>query len=617
MRFRPWFAGLLVTLVACAPPPKPGTPWTPNPAHATLPGSPDISREVMGWMVVREGERLAREIAPANDPHPVAAVFTALGFSPDLAEVVDLKRPMAIAIINPRLLASNNVQPYVAMVPVRSPASVLALFAAHHAALEQTPWGATVPVDGAKVSIGFVPGYAVVAWRSDLLLAGVRLLGPRLVSNADSAILVHLNFDNVRDAYGRQIETFFDPVARARVRDPQLAYAVRGLKQFARYLGSLSALELLCDLDSGGLTVTLRAEGKENGALAGYVQQQRPGPAWGIQYLPRDSVLAYATHSSDEGRQADIAESAEYFSALAPASRSPELGEDRERVKHVLERASLSTTGELAYAVWPGRSGGVGLGGAYRVNNAVAARTAIGEVYETLAPQIGTMLMGALGFDAAHLARYVHVERHQTHVAGAEADLLEVSVAWPHGHEAERKLFQSLFGKRLVLATAFVGDEALFTIGPDFNERLSEMIGTARGAPAASLGDEPAFAEALAYREATRVSFSYLATAPMARFSASLVQQTGELNRDEERALARFVNAVGQDAIVSTSNANGRRLEMTTHVPYTALSGAASFNGALWRIALSPLLNPPMMPPMPVPPAHVTPSLKSVTRGSL
>jgi hypothetical protein len=68
---------------------------------------------------------------------------------------------------------------------------------------------------------------------------------------------------------------------------------------------------------------------------------------------------------------------------------------------------------------------------------------------------------------------------------------------------------------------------------------------------------------------------------------------------------------VGQGAIVTTTNASGRRYEMTTHVPRSAIMGAARLNGALWRVALSPLVNPPMMPPMPVPPPHVAPSLNA------
>jgi hypothetical protein len=273
--------------------------------------------------------------------------------------------------------------------------------------------------------------------------------------------------------------------------------------------------------------------------------------------------------------------------------------------------------GELSYAVWPGNGGGVGLGGAYRVNNAVEARAAVGEVYDVLSPRIGAMVMRALMFDPEKLAKHAHVQKRTVRFGETEADLVEVSVAWPKGSDSEKRVFESLFGKKLTLATAFVGDQAMFAIGADYQTRLAAMIGTARGVPAASLGDEPGFAEALQYKQATRVSLSYLDTGRMARFAAGLVQQSGEMGLEDEKAVARLLSTVGRGGIVSTTNATGRRYEMTTHVPHSAIVGVASLNGALWRIALSPLVNPPMMPPMPVPPPHVTPSVNRGTEGSL
>jgi hypothetical protein len=55
-------------------------------------------------------------------------------------------------------------------------------------------------------------------------------------------------------------------------------------------------------------------------------------------------------------------------------------------------------------------------------------------------------------------------------------------------------------------------------------------------------------------------------------------------------------------------------------VPQSAIFGVAQLNGALWRMALSPLVNPPMLPPMPVPPPHVAPTLNRAatsTAGTL
>lgn len=615
-----------VTVIACSPNPPlpPQAPMTPATSVGALPRSPDVSHEVMGWMVLHDGERVAQQLSPdqvAATPAQRATVILAqLGVAPDLAAVIDLKRPVGVALLNPSLLATHSVQPFVAMVPVTSQKAVEEVMAAHHTNVEKTAWGMAVPTGEAKMQVAFVSGYAVVAWRADLLDATVRLLGPRLRAKADAPVVVHLDFENVHDAFGPQLDAMMMQMASMSGRggeanDPQVAYALRGIRQLARYTRSLSDVELLADIDAGGLTLTLRADGKANGALEGYVKQQRPGPAWGVQYLPRDSVLAYATHESPVGRAAEINASVDYLGEVGPRDRAG--ADERDRVRKALERAALATQGELAYAVWPGRTGGVGIGGAYRVNNAVEARAAVADVYQAMAPRLGALVMRALVFDADKLARYVKVQKRTIQFGDIAADLIEVSVAWPKTAQAERRLFESLFGKKLVLATAFIGDQALFAVGADYQQRLAAMIGTARGVPAASLGDEPAFAEALAYRQTSRVSLSYLETARMARFAAGLVTQGGEIGEDEERAVARLLTTVGRGAIVSTTNANGRRLEMTTHVPHSAIAGVAALNGAMWRIALSPLVNPPMMPPMPVPPPHVTPSVNRGTEGSL
>ena len=618
-------AASIVTL-ACAcsphnPPVTPSTPTHPSTTRAALPRSPDIAHEVMGWLVVSDGARLAQQLSPDQpdaDPKQIQAnILTQLGISPDLAATIDLSRPLAVALLNPSLLATGSVQPYIAMVPVRSRAAVEQVMAAHNTPITRTDWGFQLPTGKAKMSVAFVPGYAVVAWREDLLDGAIRLLGPRLAAKADAPVVVHLDFDNVHEAFGPQIEAMMSNMAQLAGQggtngDPQVAYALRGVRMMMKYTRSVKDLELLADIDSGGLTLTLRADGKDQGAFAGYVKQQRPGPAWGVQFLPRDSVMAYATHESPVGKAADIAASVAYLSDTGKVADPVE----REKVRKAFERAALSTEGELAYAVWPGRTGGVGVGGAYRVNNAIEARAAVGDVYQTLSPRLGNMVMNALMLDPT-LARHVKIARRTQRFGETEVDLIEVTVAWPKSADAERRMFESLFGKKLTMATAFVGDQALFALGSDYSQRLSSMIATARGVPAASLGDEPAFAEALQYKQDSRVSLSYLETARMARFAAGLVQQQGQIGQEEEAAIARLMTTVGRGAIVSTTNAGGRRFEMTTHVPHTAIVGIASLNGALWRIALSPLVNPPMMPPMPVPPPHVTPSVSRPTEGTL
>ena len=145
------------------------------------------------------------------------------------------------------------------------------------------------------------------------------------------------------------------------------------------------------------------------------------------------------------------------------------------------------------------------------------------------------------------------------------------------------------------------------------------MIATARGVPAASLGDEPAFAEALQYKQASRVSLSYLETARMARFAAGLVQQqAADSSSDEEQAVARLMTTVGRGRDrVDHERRRAPLRDDHARAAHGDRRASASLNGALWRIALSPLVNPPMMPPMPVPPPHVTPSVNRPTEGTL
>ncbi|MCU1278573.1 MAG: hypothetical protein JWM53_2119, partial [bacterium] len=437
----------LVTLIACSPHQAPMTSTTPvhltTASAAALPRSPDVAHEVMGYLVVSDGARLAQQLSPDQpnaDPTQLqVGLLAQMGISPDLAATIDLSRPIGVALLNPALLATGSVQPYVAMVPVRSQKSVEDVLTAHNTPFTRTAWGFSTPTGKAQMHVAFVPGYAIVAWREDLLDATAKLLGPRLAKKADAPVVMHLDFENVHEAFGPQIEALTQNMAQmagqgGAAGDPSVAYALRGVRMIAQYMRSVSDLELLADIDSGGLTLTLRAEGKEDGAFTGYVKQQRPGPAWGVQFLPRDSVLAYATHQSPVARAAEVTASANY---LSDVGKAPAGAGEREKMRKAFERAALSTNGEMAYAVWPGRAGGVGLGGAYRVNNAVEARAAVGEVYQTMSSRLGPMVMNALTLDEATLGKHVKVARRTVHFGQTEVDLIEVAVAWPRGKTAE------------------------------------------------------------------------------------------------------------------------------------------------------------------------------------
>ena len=612
---------LCLLLPACAshplPPPHSAVPHAA--LEPALPSSPDVHDQVMGWVILSDGGRLLREIAPPAQKGQDARALQgelagSIGINPGLAQLIDLKRPAAIALLNPALLSSQAVRPFVAMLPIVSRADVERFFGRGAAAgtqIERHPWGLAVPAGEGKLYIGFHHGYALVAWRPDLLQAAERLLEPKLAARAEAPILVHVNLDNVGQSFGPQLQAVVERFAHVAssggpTRDPQVAFAMRGVERMTRLVPSLSAIELLANLDSGGLTFTFRMDGKRDGAFAGFVAQQKPGPSFGLDLLPRDAVMVYSTHQSAAGRAADVNAMVAYLTDAVPDHPADAAQIDRWR--QALSGASRATSGELAYAVWPAAGGGVGLGGAYRLVDPGMGPAALRTAYDALSGRLGALVARGLGLDAASFADRFVATRQPARLAGTDVDVLAISVRWPAGSASQRRVFESLFGPKLMMGTAFVGDRARFAIGPDWQARLSTMIAAARGEKAASVGEEPAFAEAIAWHPGARVSISALDTARMAHLAAALLEESRDLDPAQHAAVQALLEQVGSGAIVATTNVQGHRFELSTHVPASAIRGAARLSGALWRVALSPLVNPPTLPPLPIPPPNVTPS---------
>src|SRR5262249_39967055 len=151
-----------------------------------------------------------------------------------------------------------------------------------------------------------------------LLDAARRLLTPRLAARADAPVLLHVEVENVYSSFGPQLRTLLDNFQRLAERgahgpDPQLVFALRGLRRLTRFVDSVRALEFLGAGAGGALTLTARLDGKRQGAFSDYVREQTPGPAWGVRFLPRDSVMVFTTHASPRGRADDAAASLNYL----------------------------------------------------------------------------------------------------------------------------------------------------------------------------------------------------------------------------------------------------------------------------------------------------------------
>jgi hypothetical protein len=596
---------------------------------AALPPAADVGQRIFGWVVLRDGAPIVKAIAEvahagfAGDGKGAGSQVKALlaqaaGIDPHLVELVDLKRPVAVAMVDPALLGGIG-RPVMALLPITDRGAVERALATAGVATARTPWGLAISTtDGSKLFVAFRAGYALAAWRPDLLAAASQLLEPQITAKVEAPLVAHVALENLYHAYGTQLEQAVARFAHATEEksDPQLSFALRGALRLSRFADSFAGLDLLLDSDDNGVTVTARVDGKKNGAWATYVAGQTPGPAWGAKLIPRDAVLVYMTRRSQASTQEELDSQVAY---LGDATTPPASEALRTAWRSELGRAASEMAGEIIYAVWPGSDGGVGLGGAYRVRSATEARKNLIGAYRRIGDHLTGVAARALKLDPAHFKLHAKLAvRSLAPRDGAKiaVDTVELSVRWPSGSARQKKLFERLFGSELVLATAFVDDAALFAVGRDWKTRLGAMVGAARGQTLPSLADDPVFGKALADRAATRVSLTYLPIAEMAGFVGRLLRDGHTLEQWQIDAMKPVLLAAGNGAIVSATHAGGVRYEMATHLPASALPGLSQIGAVMWRIALSPLLNPPAMPPLPIPPAHVTPQLKATPRTS-
>ena len=593
-------------LVADGEPPRGGDP----PA--------DLAGDLIGWAVLSDGTPLIRTIARIGQLAPPAAgseeasvrlvAAHLLGIDPGALRGIDLHRPAAIALLKPGGERLGGAPPWIALLPVTSRQTAEQGFTQAGLAVEPQPGGVAVGTPRGKAYVLFGDGgLAAVAFRPELARAAQSLLRPVLTQPGEAPLMVHVDMAHVYALFGAELEVVLGRFAEATQAggglDPQVTFALRHARRFIRFADSLLALDVLIGADDTGLTLTARVDGRPGGAFAAYVASQQEGGGWGLALLPADAVLVYSTHRSAATAREELDAAIDYVGdAMVP----PTPAAARAGWRGALERAVAETGGDLAYGVWPGIGGGIGLGGAFRVHPGGAARRETLAAYRRLGGQLVGVVGRALGLDAKRFPLAVRVRAGADRVAGVPVDTVEIDVHWPADGTSERHLFQELFGARLVLFTAFVGEHGLFTLGHDGRARLAAMIKAARGAPGAgSVADDPRLKGALGIHPEGRISFTWLPTAAMAGFIDRLLRASRS-GPGAPPGEAMLMDA-GDGCILTTTHASGTRYQVSTQLPASSLPGLPRIGGLLWRMAISPLLNPPTLPPLPLPPAHVAP----------
>ena len=568
--------------------------------------APVGERDILAWTRIESVAALAAGAGDAFGPRGALehTAVGALGLPAEAAFAFDWSRPAVVALLDPQKfgapgptsLADAGGRPLLALLAVRDEARL-------RKALDLAPTQTTGAFrsQSGVLWIDLRGGNLVMAPEENMLASARRVMEGIVARRGAGDVMLHVALHNIFAAYGDRAEHVCAQVAeltRAASADGSSSFAMRTVRRLAAFASSAEAVDLSVRILPEGLAVSARMSAQPAGEWSRYIKQQRPQPMWGAELLPPESVLVYTTTISPAGLRGELEDSLDYLSEAGGANGGSE--GRRAAMTKVLAQAE----GELAYAVWPAADGGVGMGGAYRLHDAEHARQATLDLHAAVRSEAAELAARTL--DLPTRATTVKVRPAAVRASGVPVDIVELRVKWPRQRKDERRAFEWMFGKKLILATAVVGDRALFALGRDALPRTAAMIKVSQGEAAPSVKDVPGFARAMRFQGNQRVSMSYLPLGGMVQFIERLVHATTPQATHSETESLRLSSAP-ESAIVSTTNVVGDAYEVTTLIPRSLLGDLGATGGALWRIAFQPVLNPPPVPPLPVPPSQLTP----------
>jgi hypothetical protein len=568
--------------------------------------SPVGERDVLAWARIESVAGLAMGAGESLGPRGALqhAAIGALGLPAEASVATDWSRPTVVALLDPQkfgapgptALADAGGRPVLALLAVRDEARMRRALD-----LQQGQSTGAFRSQSGMLWVDLRGGTLVMAPEESMLTSARKMLEGISARRGAGDVNLHISLHNIFAAYGDRAERVFAQVAelsRNASTDGSSGFAMRSVRRLAAFASSAEAVDVSLRVAPDGLAVTARMSAQPTGEWASYIKQQRPQPMWGAELLPPESVLVYTTTISPAGMRGELEDSLDYLGEAAGAN-----GGSAGR-RAAMTKALSHASGEVAYAVWPAAPGGVGMGGAYRLSDAAHARQATLDLHAVIRSEAAELAARALDLPARTTS--VQVKPAAVRRNGVPIDLVELRVKWPRQRKDEKRAFEWMFGKKLILATAVVGDRAIFALGRDAMDRTVAMIKVSQGDSAPSVKDAPGFDRAVRFQGNQRVSMSYLPLGRMVQFIERLVHATAPQAAHSETESLRLAGSP-ESAIVSTTNIVGNAYEVTTFIPRALLGDLGATGGALWRIAFQPVLNPPPVPPLPVPPAQLTP----------
>jgi len=612
---------------ATAPPPEgPPTGAESQPAapaaveaaapQAITPQAPpavDLAGEVMLTVVVKDLDAALSQGVAYVQPHlpPAfrmmvrpetlkAQLFAALRM-PQLAQALDTGRPAALALLDPQR-HRGQVGPVLLALPVADEQKLveqLSKIASRH---ERTPYGDHLFTSGGEtLGLRFDSGYALIAAAKQVGGAAAVLL-PLVRSAPKAAAQLRVDLAAVNARYGAQVAR---EMARLRDRQQRKSVEQAGTLQMIRrwlgYLGSAQELTVKLDLDHTVVRLQGAVTARSSGAFFDHLRRQKAGPAWGARFVPADSGLVYLARQSpaETVRSVD-----EHWPLFTKALKGVVPSATMTRLRGLLVENARTYSGELASGVWVNADGAVGMGGAARVADAARARATGLKLGQMIVAEVNRVmrkgLPPAVKRDLQGLDLRAKLRPGGLRVAGARADLLELSVTWPRPKEraarkelAEiKKRVTRVLGRKLTLAVVYKGDVALWAAGKDHRKRLAAMLAAAKGG--AGSGTEKTVRPLVAGKQV--VDHVYMPVATFAEQAMRLADRLTAVPTQVKDMFHKIMPGPGKTVPASaTLHVSGRRLLLDAEVSPDLIGMLAKAGMAFFKMR-GGLSRPPGQP---------------------
>jgi hypothetical protein len=516
--------------------------------------------------------------------------FKALG-APQLEQVVDGTRPLAIAIADPKAHpGGGKLKSMVVALPINDSQGLtdaLGQIAERH---ERTPWNDHVFVfPGGAVRVRIVERYALMAGHEKLLNGAAATLLPLIKSPKTTGKVARLRLDlaAVNRLYGAELDRGLRKIKRKMGRKgPQMAGVGKMVSRWLGYFKSVNDATVELELEPRSIRAVAELVAAPRGEFPGYLGGLRSAAPWGAQFLPRDSAVVFTSNQRPDSMLKSIDESIELLRGLAKGLVKDSALTD---IRDLARKSVKFFSGESAGALWVNADGSLGIASVARMKSAAEGRVMMTQLLLAISRELRRILTTGLPPNVKKELKGfmldLRVRKNGLRVAGARGDLVQLDIRWPRlkNAHARKKLQEArnrltkVLGRRPTLGIVAVKDVILFAVGKDYRRRLAKMVAIAKGGPGTGMGK--VVAGVAGNRRV--VALVHVPAASLAEQVMRLLEQVTKVPQRAKDLFQKLLPPPGKKVPVSALvQASGRKMTVE-------LDLSAEFVGMMTRMVLA------------------------------